>query len=210
MHMGGRIGIEASGRRDKEFLHNHSTHNKLVLPHNSQLTTLVALNAHQRHQRTSLAFVKLVLNQQLYIPRTTATIKSVLSKCTVCLLARNSLNRIDPPTGNVKAFRIPHSPEENGELNKPYRVTYYDFKGPIRVRDDRSFKNVDKNSTQPSDPQMPNIYILAMTCALTRHITFEVCENRSYQSTKLAIQRILFERGTSKFLSATKNHLSKH
>ena len=158
--MGGRIGMGASGRRDMEFLQNHSTHYKLVLPDKSQLTKLVALNAHQRHQCASPAFVRLILNEQFYVPRATATIKSVLSKCTVCLLVRNSLNRIEPPTGNVKAFRIPHSPEENGESNKPYRVTYYDFKGPNRVRNDTSFKIVEKNSIQPSDPPMLKIYIL--------------------------------------------------
>ena len=78
--MGGRIGMGASGRRDKEFFQNHSTHYKLVLPHKSQLTKLVALNAHHRHQPSSPAFVRLILNEQFYIPRTTATIKSILSK----------------------------------------------------------------------------------------------------------------------------------
>ena len=76
LHMGGRIGMGASGRRDKEFLQNHSTHYKLVLPHKSQLTQLVALNAHQRHQCSSPAFVRLVLNEQFYVPRATVTIKS--------------------------------------------------------------------------------------------------------------------------------------
>ena len=109
--MGGSIGMGASGRRDKEYLQSHLTHNKLVLPHKSQLKKLVALNAHQRHQCASPAYVRLVLNKQFYIPRATATIKKVLSKCTFCLLARNSLNRIEPPTGIVKALRIPHSPE---------------------------------------------------------------------------------------------------
>ena len=115
-----------------------------MLPHKLQLTKLAALNAHQRHQCASLAFVRLFLNEQFYIPRATATIKRVLSKCTVFLLARNSLNRIELPTGNVKALRIPHSPEENGELNKPYKVAYYDFKGPIWIRDDRSLKKLTK------------------------------------------------------------------
>ena len=36
-----------------------------------------------------------------------------------------------------------------------------------------------------------------MTCALTRHTTLEVCEDRSYESAKMAIQRIFYERGTS-------------
>ena len=62
LHMGGRIGMGASGRRDKEFFQNHSTHYKLVLPHKSQLTKLVALNAHQSHQCASPAFVRLILN----------------------------------------------------------------------------------------------------------------------------------------------------
>ena len=126
--MGGRIGMGASGRREKEFLQNYSTHYKLVLPHKSQLTKLVALNAHQRHQCASPSFLRFVLNEQFYNPGATVTIKSAFSKCTICLLATNSLNRIERPTGNVKAFRVPHSPEENGELNKPYRVAYYDFK----------------------------------------------------------------------------------
>ena len=144
--MGGGIGMGASGRSDKEFLQNHSTHYKLVLPHKSQFTRLIALNAHQRHQCSTPSFVSLVLNEQFYIPKATITIKSAISKCTVCLLARNSLQQIKPPTVNVKSFRLPHDPEDKGESNKPYRVAYYDFKGPIRVRDDRCLKNVNNQS----------------------------------------------------------------
>ena len=49
-HMRGKIGMGASGRRDKEFLQNHSTDYKLMLPLKSQLTKLIALNTHQRHK----------------------------------------------------------------------------------------------------------------------------------------------------------------
>ena len=108
------------------------------------------------------------------------------------------MKKIEPPTGNVKAFRLPHSVEDKGELNKPYRVSYYDFKGPIRVRPDRNFKPVNKQAEEPTTEQLLKVYILSMTCGLTRHTTSEICEDRSYQSTKLAVQRIFCERGTSK------------
>lgn len=189
----------ANGRRDHEFLQKHSTHYKLIIPHKAQLTRLLSLNAHQRHQCASPSFVRLILNEQFYLPRATATIKNVLSKCTVCLLARNSMKKIEPPTGNVKAFRLPHSVEDKGELNKPYRVSYYDFKGPIRVRPDRNFKPVNKQAEEPTTEQLLKVYILSMTCGLTRHTTFEVCEDRSYQSTKLAIQRFFSKEGHQRF-----------
>ena len=39
-----------------------------------------------------------------------------------------------------------------------------------------------------------------MTCALTRHTTFEVTEDRSYESTKLALLRVFYERGIARLL----------
>ena len=50
---------------------------------------------------------------------------------------------------------------------------------------------------------MLKMFILSMS-ASTRHTTFEVCEDWSYQSTKLTFQRIFFERGTSKMLISDK------
>ena len=41
-------------------------------------------------------------------------------------------------------------------------------------------------------------YILIATCAMTHHTTLEVTEDRSYESNKLAILRIYYERGTFK------------
>ena len=161
------------------------------------------LNLHQRNQCCSPAFTRLALNEQFYVPRATSTIKKSIKKCPACLLARNALNKIEPPTGNVKEFRLPHPDAEN-ELNKPYRIAYYDFKGPVRVNDDRQFKKVGnkKKVNETDDPQdeQLKVYILSMTCALTRHTTLEVCKNRSYESAKMAIQRIFYERGSSRLL----------
>ena len=63
-------------------------------------------------------------------------------------------------------------------------------------------KKLPKKTTNADEKpdQKLKVYILSMTCALTRHTTLEVCEDRSYESTKLAIQRIFYERGTSRIL----------
>ena len=203
LHMGGRIGMGGSGRRDQEFKELHSSHYKLILPHHSKLTKAFVLNIHQRNQCCTTSFTRLVLNEQFYVPRATSTIKSAILKCTVCLLARNSEKKLEPLTGNVKAFRLPHPADDKEGMNRPYRVAYYDFKGPLRVNDDRRFKSADakKDSRKKADGmQQIKVYILSMTCALTRHTTFELCEDRSYESTKMAIQRIFYERGTSRLL----------
>ena len=121
---------------------------------------------HQRNQCFSPAFPRLVINGQFCVPRPTSTIKKSIKRCPACLLARNTLNKIEPPTGNVKEFRLPHPDAEN-ELNKPYRIAYYDFKGPIRVNDDRQFKKVGnkKKVNETDDPQdeQLKVYILSMT-----------------------------------------------
>ena len=185
-----------SGRRDREFRETNSSHYKLVLPHNSQFTSKMAVNAHQRNQCCSTAFTRVVLNERFYIPRSTAAIKAAINKCNLCKLARNAFNRIEPPTGNVKSFRIPNPLES--DLNKAYRVAFYDFKGPISCNDDIRFKTFGKKKpkkhtdTEEKPDQKLKVYILSMTCALTRHTTLEVCEDRSYESTKLAIQRIFY------------------
>ena len=202
VHIGGRIGMNGSGRRDRDFLEENSTHYKLILPQRSQLTQLMILNMHQRNRCCSPAFTRLVLKEHFYCPRATSTIKTSIKRCPACLLARNSLNKIEPPTGNVKAFRLLHSDEEH-QMNKPYRVAYYDFKGPIKVNDDRQFKSVKKkqsnDTTDPPDEQL-KVYILSMTCALTRNTTLAICENRSYESAKLALLRIFYERRTHELI----------
>ena len=178
MHMGGRIGMGGSGRRDMEFLEENSTHYKLVLPHKSPLTGALILNIHQRNQCCSPAFARTVLNEQFYLPRATSTVKMVTRKCTACALARSSLKRIEPPTGNVQNFRIPRPAGD--ECNRPYTVCYYDFKGPLRVNDDRRFKPTKKKKAkEPTDEfgQQLKVYILSVTCALTRHTTFEGSED---------------------------------
>ena len=87
--------------------------------------------------------------------------------------------------------------------NRPYRTVYYNIKGPIKVNDDRKFKKVKKKQSKDDDEdedQALKAYILSASCALTRHITLEVTEDRSYESIKLAIRRLFYERGTCRIM----------
>ena len=94
--------------------------------------------------------MKTVLNERFYLPRAISTIKQAADhrKCSSCALARSSLKKIEPPTGNIKEFRIPRP--YGDECNRPYKVCYYDFKGPIKVNDDRKFKQVSKKCPRSS------------------------------------------------------------
>ena len=171
IQVGGRIGMGGSGRRDQNFLEDNSAHYKIILPHKSKFTAKIALNSHQRNQCCSAAFTRLVLNENFYIPRATSTIKSAILKCDACKLARSANEKLEPPTGNVKEFRLPHP--SDSELNRPYRTVYFDFKGPIHCNDDRQFKTVNKKKSKKEekdeDRQKLKVYILSMTCAMTRH-----------------------------------------
>ena len=107
LHVGGKIAAYASGNRSQEFREKHSSHYKLILPHKSLITQAVVLNAHQRNMCCSATFVRVILNEQFHLPRAQMTIKNIIKKCAVCLLARCSKNKIEPPTGNIQEFRIP-------------------------------------------------------------------------------------------------------
>ena len=197
--MGGRIGVGGSGKRDLDHMETHSSHYKMVLPHRSPLTQLMILNAHQRNQCCSPAFVKAIISEQFHVPKAMSTAKQVVRKCAVCALARSSIKKLEPPTGNIPEFRVPKP--FGDECNRPYRICYYDFKGPIRVSDDRISKNTTAANPQAEEPQdQIKIYILSVTCAMTRHTTFEVTIDRSYENTKLAMLRVFYERGISRLL----------
>ena len=106
----------------------------------SFLTQAAVLSAHQRNLCASATFIRVILNEHFYIPRAQMTIKTIINsyRCSICLLARCPTKKIEPPTGNIQNFRVPN--KVGDEKNRPYKVIYYDFKGPIRVNDDRKIK----------------------------------------------------------------------
>ena len=65
------------------------------------------------------------------------------------------------------------------------------------------FKKVKKKQNEDDDDeedQTLKAYILAASCALTRHVTLEVTEDRSYEAIKLSILRLFYERGTCRIM----------
>ena len=202
LHAGGRITPYASDHRNQEFLEKHSTHYNVILPHKALLTQAVVLKAHQRNLCTSASFVRVISNEQFCIPRAQMTIKTITNKCSVCMLAKCSTKKIEPPTGNIQNFLILN--KVGDEKNRPYKVICYDIKVPIIVDNDRKFKKVRKKISDEEDEddeiQALKAYILSATCAMTCHSSLEVTEDRSYESIKLAILKIFYEQGTSRVM----------
>ena len=60
-------------------------------------------------------------------------------------------------------------------------------------------ENDDDNKGQALKAYILSAYTHT-TWAMTRHTTLEVTEDRSYESVKLAILRIFYERGTSRIM----------
>lgn len=66
-------------------------------------------------------------------------------------------------------------------------------------------KGIENHATVASDEeeqdlQRLKIYVLSVICALTRHVTLEVTANRTYDETKLALQRVFYERGAARLM----------
>ena len=123
LHVRGRTTAYASGQRNQEFLEKHSTQQKVILPRKAWLTQAVVLNAHQRNLCTSASFFSVILDEQFCIPRAQMTIKTIIIKCSVCLLAGFSTKNFEPLTEN-----IPKYPTQNKIVygrNLSYSVFYY-------------------------------------------------------------------------------------
>ena len=198
--MEGRIGFNVGGRRDLDFKITHAKHYKLILPHMARLTELLLLSTHQTNNCTSAQFTCMLINQNFDLPRGTSTAKRAIKRCSKCRLAISAMkSKIEPETGNVPEFKLPRS--LNDENSQSYKYCFFDFKGPIMVNDDREFRTKKgRNSSSSSEKEKIKIYILNYTCALSRHTTLEVTQNRSYEATKMALLRIFFERGAPNVL----------
>ena len=123
----GRIGYNGMADRCVEFMSQHWTHYKHILPHQSPLTQAVLLNIHQRNQCASPTFVKTISIEQFHVPRLLMTCKKSIRRCSQCRAIVAAMEKIEPPIGNVKAFRIP-KPQDD-KMNKGYRVCYIRFQG---------------------------------------------------------------------------------
>ena len=197
LHMGGRIGYNGSGRRDLSFRKEHANHYKMILPINSKFTRLVLLNAHQRNQCAIAAFTNMMINERFYLPRALSQANKFFRYCSVCVPAKSNMKSMEPLPGNLKTFRLPHSIGD--QRNRGYYTAFFDYKGPILVRDDREFRSKMKKNESRED-QLIKIYILLVTCSLTRHTTLELVENRTYECTKMALLRIFYDRGAPRLL----------
>ena len=166
----------------------------------SRITELLLLNVHQINNCSSAQFTCILINQNFYLPRGISTAKKSIQNCSKCRLAISSMKpKIEPEPGNIPEFRIPRSLTEEG--NQSYKYCFFDFKGPIMVNDDREYKlKKGKINLNPSENEKIKVYILNYTCALSRHTTLEVSQSRSYESTKMALLRIFFERGAPRVL----------
>lgn len=103
--------------------------------------------AHQRNQCSSPHIHYNCVEQQLILPHSVSKIETMM-KSGVCLLKWWATKKLEPLTENIQEFRIPN--KVGDEKNRPYCMSYYDIKGPIRAPGNRKFKAVSQKKLDDS------------------------------------------------------------
>ena len=154
----------------------------MILPHLARITEILLLNRHRTNNCTSPAFTCRLINKTFYFPRGTSTAKKALKNHLKCRLAISSIIiAIELDAGNIPGFRIPSS--FNDVNNQTHQYCLFDFKASTLVDDNRKFKTKSRClSSSPGNDKF-KIDILSYTCAISRHVSQEVSEYHSYEST---------------------------
>ena len=199
MHIKGRIGFNAEGFRDNDFLQQHSTHYLILLPPFGSFVRAYLLQIHQRNNCATARFMLLVVRENFYLPRPLQTCKSAIRRCMMCMKRRSLNKTLNVPIGNLPAYRIPSGKDSNH--NRPYNVIFFDIKGPLSLVNDTYKAKERKPKKQTKETNNEEVtyvkaYVIVFTCAMTRHSTLDTIENKSYEAVKNSFVRFINRWGT--------------
>ncbi|XP_063400135.1 uncharacterized protein LOC134684760 [Mytilus trossulus] len=147
----------------------------ILLPANTQLTTLIVRDAHENLLHSGTSSVISHIRQNFWIPCIRQFVNKILRKCTACLKVNGTSYKAPDPPPLPKA-RLQDTP--------PFTVTGIDFTGALHVRDEH--KNITK------------AYVCLFTCASTRGVHLEVLPNLSAECFMQAFRRFTSRRSTPK------------
>ena len=110
----------------------------------------------------------------------------------LCIKPRSMENKLSVPIGNLPSYRLPSG--DDREHNRPYNVVFWDIKGHLSIIND-SYKTANKKKLKEKNTnqeiQRVKVYVIVFTCALTRHSTIDMIEDKSYESVKNAFVRFI-------------------
>ncbi|GBM23688.1 hypothetical protein AVEN_187976-1 [Araneus ventricosus] len=141
--------LRVTGRLGKSTHLSTFEKHPIILPSKIKLTELLIWDSHKRVFHSGVSHTLVQVREKYWILKSRQTIKSVLSKCTICKRFNSS-----PGTQVIAPL-----PDIRVEQSAPFTIIGVDFAGPLFVK--------DTNAKQ---------YILLITCAVTRSVHLELVE----------------------------------
>ena len=144
----------------------------ILLPSHHPYSTAMIKLAHKDAMHLGLQSTITALRQRFWIPKAGQVVKSVLRNCVPCRKhhGRPFPAPISPPLPKIRVQDAP-----------PFAVTGLDFSGALPIRTSTGTRRV---------------YILLLTCAITRSIHLEALLDMTTEGLLLALRRFMARRGT--------------
>ncbi|GBM14578.1 hypothetical protein AVEN_34987-1 [Araneus ventricosus] len=160
--------LRVTGRLGKSTHLSTFEKHPIILPSKTKLTELLIWDSHKRVFHSGVSHTLVQVREKYWILKSRQTIKSVLSKCTICKRFNSS-----PGTQVIAPL-----PDIRVEQSAPFTIIGVDFAGPLFVK--------DTNAKQ---------YILLITCAVTRSVHLELVGDMTTDTFLLAFRRFISRRG---------------
>ena len=145
--------------RSLSRLNNSLYHNKdqILLPPNSQVTTLIILKVHRSVNHGGMAETLTQLRLQFWIPKGRLVVKRALKTCAHCrrILAVKIANPGPPPL-----------PPERVQFVRPFDAVGIDYTGAILIRDGTT-------------NDLVKVYVCLFTCTSSRAVHLELARDMS-------------------------------
>lgn len=152
---------------------SHESNYPLLMPSNHHVTDLIVVREHETINHFGVHHVVSNLRQRWWIPRIRQIVRRLLRKCVKCLRLKGRPYATGPP---------PPLPKYRVETSDPFQNVGLDYTGALRTRGE------DK------------VYILLFTCATTRAVHLELCDNMSSEEFLLAFRRFCARRSIPKLI----------
>ncbi|XP_061191695.1 uncharacterized protein LOC133199905 [Saccostrea echinata] len=169
-------GVIKVGGRLEKLNASFTTKHQMIIPKNSTLTRMIAIDAHRSAGHMGKNATLAVIREKFWIPGISSVLKSLISKCVIC-------RRYQSPPMHQKMANLPSERLETDD--PPFTRVGMDYFGPFELKRGRS---------------MVKRYGVIFTCLNTRAVHLEVSFSLDTDSCIDAICRFIARRGKPKFI----------
>ena len=151
--------------------------NPILIPKNSQLSTVLISNAHEKVKHSSIKDTITELRSKFWIINCRKLVTNFISKCVTCRRVEGPHYK-SQPSSQLPPFRVRRS--------FPFSNTGLDYIGSFLVRQIYDIDN---------DTQMHNVHVVLYTCAATRAVHLDLVPDTSASSFLRSLKRFIGRRG---------------